>query len=91
MSKSRNFVLENEPIEVIEVYYFFNYDENGELHVAYFESEEEYKLFREVHGTTLEIFSECPRITTKDMLIEAMIRGISLLKLQLQKRKEVTA
>jgi hypothetical protein len=84
---SRDYAFENEPVEVTEVFFFFNYDDSGEMHVSYFETEEEYELFKEVHGSTLEIFSETPRTTTRGMLIEAMERGISLLKLQLQKRK----
>jgi folate-dependent tRNA-U54 methylase TrmFO/GidA len=90
MSKVKNVVFSNEPVEVMEVYYYLRYDEEGELHVNYFESEEEYNTFIEAFGESIEIFSETPKQTTKELLMEAMSRGISLLKLQLEKR-QVTA
>lgn len=80
-----------EYVDVIEVYYYSSGDESGELHVTYFETEKEYIAFREAFGSSLEIFSETPRFTTRDMLLEAMERGISLLKLKLEKRSLLVA
>lgn len=82
---------DNEPIEVVEISYFSNNDDTGELCTVYFETEEESELFYEINNGAIEVFSECPITTTRNMLLESLDRGISLVKLSFEKAGLLTA